>query len=332
MHTYQRNDFRKTCRKDFNQIYSSIKTEQNNKYQKNIIAHQSKTPIIILKFWMLRFYYFFCSWQKDENVPHFGKYAAQNTLRNTLHNHRGTATIEAVCIMPILLAAFWAVYSMGQLYILDNQIYHATMNAAEELAEKAYLTQESEWDIGKEIAAEWLIRSQLSENKRIEQYVVNGKNGIRVLPSVKMDEEDFVCIQVKYRIQVPIPWMQELQKEIKVQVRQKAYTGYQLLSPASDSERYVYLAEYSSVYHCSRSCTHLLLSVHPVSMLGLQTTYKYLIPCEYCGEEATTGIYYVTDTGNCYHTSRQCSGLKRTVRRVPLSEAIGYGACSRCGQ
>lgn len=326
MHTYRIYDFRKNCHKDFNQIDSSAETEQDSNNLKKIIAHQCKTPINILCFWMLHFYYFFCPRQIEENVPHFDKCAVQRTL----WKHQGSATIEAICIMPILLAAFWAVYSIGQIYILENQVYHAAMNTAEELAETAYLAENYELELLETATAVIVLQKYLPESKRIRQYITNGEQGIDIVSPVVVDAEGFLDLQVKYQIQ--IPWMYNLQKEMQVQIRQKAYTGFWQLHPVSDSEIYVYLAEYSSVYHCSRNCTHLRLSIHPVSEIGLRTVYQDLLSCEYCKEEEANGIYYITDTGNCYHTNKWCSGLKRTVRRVPISEAVGYSPCSRCGQ
>ena len=40
---------------------------------------------------------------------------------------------------------------------------------------------------------------------------------------------------------------------------------------------------------------------------------------------------YITSQGNRYHTQLNCSGLKRTIYTVPLSQTGGRGRCSKCG-
>ena len=52
-------------------------------------------------------------------------------------------------------------------------------------------------------------------------------------------------------------------------------------------------------------------------------------PCEKCGGDGS-GIVYITNEGDRYHNTIECSGLKRSVRCVPLSEAGGRAPCSRC--
>ena len=53
--------------------------------------------------------------------------------------------------------------------------------------------------------------------------------------------------------------------------------------------------------------------------------------CEKCvGTGAAGELLYITDTGNRYHNSLECGGLKRSVRLVKKSEVSGCPACSTC--
>ena len=45
-------------------------------------------------------------------------------------------------------------------------------------------------------------------------------------------------------------------------------------------------------------------------------------------------VLYVTSDGDRYHNSLACPGLKRSVRSIPKSEALGKGLrpCGRCAE
>lgn len=305
----------------------SYRKEAETKIKKNDVALRSKTPATIIKFnFQVKAKNFFLSLINAMNAPRCGKYAVQSTFRN----NQGAATIEAVCIMPVMIFVFWAFYSMGQIFMVENQIYQAAMNTADYLAEYAYLAEDTGLEILGYGAAQVKLRQYLPKPQRLEQYVTGGAYGIRITEPVLLDEEGFVSLHVQYEVQIPVPILGKLTMPMEVQVRQKAYTGYQQPEDSINEQRYVYLTEYSSVYHCSRECTHLKLTIIPVSATTLQTAYPNLDACEYCGKD-TASVYYVTATGECYHSSLHCSGLKRTVRRVPFHEVQGYLPCSRCG-
>ena len=101
-------------------------------------------------------------------------------------------------------------------------------------------------------------------------------------------------------------------------------------------EEMVYKTPGGEVYHKSRDCTYLKLSVHMVSAAELpncrnESGGKYG-PCEYCVRKESPGrMVYIADYGISYHNSRNCQGLKRTVMAVPLSHTEGLRCCSRCG-
>lgn len=99
------------------------------------------------------------------------------------------------------------------------------------------------------------------------------------------------------------------------------------------TETYVYITPEGSAYHLYRDCTHLDLSIRGVTLVLAKKSknnygQKYR-ECELCDDDFG-GFVYITSEGDCYHSQRNCSGLKRTIRQVPLSEAAGRGLCIRC--
>ncbi len=116
------------------------------------------------------------------------------------------------------------------------------------------------------------------------------------------------------------------------------WTGY---DPAEDAdtreeEELVYVTENGTVYHRDAGCTHLQLTIQPVLISQAEASRnrngeKYK-SCEIC--EKRSGIsgstVYITREGNRYHSSLACSGLKRTIYVIPLSQAEGKRPCSRC--
>ena len=100
-----------------------------------------------------------------------------------------------------------------------------------------------------------------------------------------------------------------------------------------DKNRSVYVTEHGSVYHTNSGCSHLKVTVIPVSKEQLKTARntsggKYR-KCPYCGNE-NTGQYYVDPFGNCWHSSVSCSSLKRTVHEVDIEDCGHMHECKDC--
>lgn len=116
----------------------------------------------------------------------------------------------------------------------------------------------------------------------------------------------------------------------------RAWIGYAGEEDFGRAETFVYITPEGTVYHKSADCTYLRLSIRSIPAGGLETARNLsgsgYDPCETCVKnEAPAGSVYVTDYGDRYHNRRSCSGLKRTVMMVPLREAAGRRACSKCG-
>lgn len=112
----------------------------------------------------------------------------------------------------------------------------------------------------------------------------------------------------------------------------RAWIGFRGLE---EQESEVYITEKGNVYHLYADCTHLDLSIRQVPFsYAVKAKNQYgesYRECELCGAEFSA-LVYITDEGNCYHSERMCSGLKRTVLCVPISEVFGRSCCLRCMQ
>lgn len=122
--------------------------------------------------------------------------------------------------------------------------------------------------------------------------------------------------------------------------RVHAWTGRSPEECAADAEmiarEMVYVTENESVYHIHAGCTYLDLSIYGIAKEDLSSErnenggrYKACEKC--CGSSDDGDYFYITNSGDCYHSSRACSGLTRKVRLVPITDVAHLHVCSRCG-
>ena len=95
------------------------------------------------------------------------------------------------------------------------------------------------------------------------------------------------------------------------------------------------MTEHGEVYHTTSRCSHLSLSIRRVPGNALEhlrnAQGEVYRPCEKCvGNGGISPLVLVTDQGDCYHNSLECSGLKRGVRLVEQDSLEGIPCCSRC--
>ena len=155
--------------------------------------------------------------------------------------------------------------------------------------------------------------------------------------SVFVESRDAVDIDISYGYKPSFMLMSGMNMPLHHKVYIKCWTGYKPKASGTDAgedKKVYYVTDYESVYHTSKECSHLKLSIRLVHESALSGTVNgsggYYTPCEKCGKcQNISGNCYVTEEGRRYHTSLSCSGLKRTVYQV--TDVHGLSPCSRCG-
>lgn len=274
--------------------------------------------------------------------------------------YSGSLTLEAAILLPLFLFFMITILSlMDMLYFYGNleQRLHqiakkmAVYAPAAELAEEVLAgnTSDGEMNIdsGEEISeiAATIMGDQYVKNNLLNGLmllelrssgVVGKSEGLSFLYSRIMTEGDVIDLVVSYEIEPQNNFFFLPAYPVLNRCRVRAWTGYEVASDnANDSgERMVYITETGTVFHLTKTCTYLDLSIRPVANdeldLHRNQSGGIYAACELCGN-GDAEIYFITDYGECYHTSLTCSGLKRTITEVPISQVGDKSACSRCG-
>ena len=162
--------------------------------------------------------------------------------------------------------------------------------------------------------------------------VMGGAPGI-VMAESSADEKN-ITLCATYRVNLPIRMFSDKGIFLYQTKSARIWNGY---DPKEDSgdDIYVYVTPYGKAYHRSKSCPYINPSIRGVSLSKVPDMKnsgggKYKI-CPMCKRDVSDTVY-VTSWGECYHGSISCSGLKRTITMIKLSEAEEkYHACPKCG-
>lgn len=192
----------------------------------------------------------------------------------------------------------------------------------------------SGWNLGSLLKAGIFFQQQLKKQNCPVQYISGGAAGISLLQSELSG--NYVELKAVYRMKLPIGLLGDIQYRIVQEAKCRKWTGYQLGQDAQEDDTWLYYTEYGTVYHASRACAYLDLSIQgiPYAQAGQNRNNsggKYH-PCEKCGSQSSSGgMVYITNYGDRYHSSLTCSGLKRSVYMIRKSKAAGKKMCSKCG-
>ena len=171
--------------------------------------------------------------------------------------------------------------------------------------------------------------------------VRGGAGGFYVYRSRYDRKEGILDIIVNYTYE--FPFLPESFGAVRFvqRCRSHVWTGKRLKdSPFAGEEKEskrVFVTPHGSVYHLSTACPYLDLSVHAVWAAEVDALRnkdgKIYYKCTDClKHKEASGTVYITDYGTNYHGDLNCTGLKRTVEAIPVSEAGSRHVCSKCAQ
>lgn len=242
----------------------------------------------------------------------------------------GSITIEAALALPLFFLAVIALCYMMEVMSIRTSIRSGMQSAAKEVSQEAYLKPVL---IPGEL--ENLIIQSIGEERINRSIVESGSQGIHCEKSYMSPFTGIMEIRVNYQVLLPMRIFGRITVPMEENCRVKGWNGYEKTVLGAENEEIVYITETGMVYHRDYHCTYLELSIKAVLLDEVENLRngsqgKYY-PCERCMTSRLSGQVYITDYGNRYHSSLNCGGLKRTIYAVPVSEAVGKGACSKCG-
>lgn len=282
---------------------------------------------------------------------------------------KASITVEASLVLPIFIFAMYAFIFFLQVLNVQEEIQQGLLRTARycekigyvydyvmdyEAEEKSKQTNQNQQHENEDSSidpieiATYLITSGLMQAKFgevIDQHIINkscvvgGMQGLNFLLSSYDVETNIADIIVQYKVHIPIGLsiIDDFYVIQKSKVRVFVGLSNTYSEEEDTDEDCVYIAETGTVYHESKDCTYLKLSITKITGNRLDNQRnssgaKYYA-CEICKpEHKQQEYYYITKQGNRYHSNTYCSGLKRTINVIKRSEVGNRRACTRCGK
>ncbi len=249
-----------------------------------------------------------------------------------------SATLESALVIPLYVYSVLAVMYIMQILLVKSEVDRAAYNSLRTLSKYAY-AYEKFGDIDNTIsaiAAYTMLVKELGTDFADTHNIVGGTAGISIIGSEIPDENGKINLKLAYCLKNPFDIFGLGIVKIKQNYAVQAWLGQnddEETQADADGEM-VYITPNGTVYHTKRNCTYILLSVREVALEDISSFRNdsggRYYPCEKCYRDADARNVYITEYGTRYHTSLNCSILKRIVLKVPLEQANGRKPCAKC--
>lgn len=269
---------------------------------------------------------------------------------------KAAMTVEASLVLPIFLILFMNLLSAMEVYRIHSNVAASLWEAGREAAKNMYLTEtvgemmhpSAGEEAGVSTETGGLQLSELLTSVSVHREIVENLEGYPIWEKIvagkragflvrsDVGRDGTVRIDCDYRIHPLFASFTPVSRGLENHYYGHAWIGYVHDGSAGEQdETYVYITETGKVYHRNRGCSYLNPSIRSVRGSELENLRNaggaVYYACPLCGANGSAGNYLITDYGTNYHASVACSGLKRTIYEVKLSEVGDRAPCSKCG-
>lgn len=274
---------------------------------------------------------------------------------------RASLTVEAAFVLPIFFLAVVMFLYLMQILFFYEHVQSAITKAAEETAKYAAFYEkyhnepsdavnnsqtENIRNTIKIMGIPYMrhrVKELLRQEVRDQPFLQGGFNSMNFAKS-KFMEEDHTDLIVTYTVRPPINLFGLYRIHLTQRAKVRNFTGYHSNSEGrrqnenlKKDEEIVYITDTGTVYHLTEQCCTLDLSINKVLYKNIDTLRnksggKYK-KCEICYDSIVDDIKqaYITPTGDRYHCSLNCRGLKRHILEISINQVGQRSRCKRCG-
>lgn len=243
---------------------------------------------------------------------------------------KGSITLEAALSVSFFFFAVLCLVYMFEIMAIQTNIKSALHAVSKEVAAEAYVNP-----MIPTTRMEQRIAELVGEDRLENSMVVDGSQGLDCSSSKKYWNTTIMDLTVRYEIEIPVFLFRIPVISKDETIRVKGWTGHEVKQTDMLENVMVYVTDYGIVYHADMNCSYLELSIKAVGEAELENLrnqsggiYK---ECSSCRHHSTTNSkVYITDYGDKYHKSLECSGIKRSIYAISLSDVHGLGGCSKC--
>lgn len=258
--------------------------------------------------------------QNTKGIPRYTRFAAVYTL-------------EAAVIFPLLACFFVCILFFFRVMQVQIQVQGAVTEVGRIMAAAAVDKEQTGTELVSLAAAKALLLKELKDCEQVEHYVAGGSAGVSIIGS-KL-EGNYIDLRAVTTVRFPIRVFRKQNVRVQQRVKCRKWTGWNGVVQDDEGEEWVYVAETGTVYHLTKECSHLSLSIQTVETDSLEQLRNQnggiYHECHLCADKNVSTKYrYITKQGDRYHYDLNCSGIKRTVLKIRLSEVGTRSPCSRC--